>query len=155
MNHEYFMKEALREARKALDAGDVPVGAIVVIDNKIVGRAHNQVELLKDPTAHAEMLAITQAASMLSSQQLQDAVMYTSLEPCLMCAGALVLSRMKMLFYATPDQKTGACGSVFDVVNDNRLNHQVKVVHGLLKDEAQQLLQDFFKMLRKRNDDVA
>ena len=142
------MKAALKEARKALDAGDVPVGAIIVYENKIIGRAHNQVELLRDPTAHAEMLAITQAAATLGDERLQEARMYTTLEPCIMCAGAIVLARIKELFYATPDPKAGACGSMFDIVNDNRLNHQVKVIHGIMRDEAQELLQEFFQSLR-------
>ena len=142
------MKEALKEAKKALEAGDVPVGAVIVHDNKIIGRAHNQVELLKDPTAHAEMLAITQATATLGDERLQEARMYTTLEPCVMCAGAMVLARIKDLFYAAPDPKAGACGSLFDIVNDNRLNHQIKVVHGLMRDEAQELLQEFFRNLR-------
>ena len=148
MHHEYFMKEALKEAKKALEAGDVPVGAVIVHDNKIIGRAHNQVELLKDPTAHAEMLAITQATATIGDERLLEARIYTTLEPCVMCAGAMVLARIKDLFYAAPDPKAGACGSLFDIVNDNRLNHQIKVVHGLMRDEAQELLQEFFRNLR-------
>ncbi len=148
MHHEYFMREALKEARKAFEGEDVPVGAVVVHENKIIGRAHNQVELLKDPTAHAEMLAITQAAATLGSERLQEARLYTTLEPCIMCAGAIVLARIKELFYAAPDPKAGACGSLFDIVNDNRLNHQVKVIHGMMKEESRNLLQEFFKNLR-------
>ena len=148
MQHEFFMKEAIKEARKALAAEDVPIGAVVVHNNKIVGRAHNQVELLKDPTAHAEMLAITQAASTLTKEALQEASLYATLEPCVMCAGAMVLARIKEVFYAARDPKAGACGSVFNVVSDERLNHQVKVIHGLMEEEARELLQDFFKKLR-------
>ena len=142
------MKQALKEAEKALEGGDVPVGAVIVCENRIIGRAHNQIELLKDPTAHAEMLAITQAASALTSERLREAILYVTLEPCVMCAGALVLARIKALFYAAPDPKAGACGSIYDIVNDERLNHQIKVVHGLLKEESAALLQEFFKKLR-------
>jgi len=150
MEHEYYMREALKEAHKAVEHDDVPVGAVIVYEKKIIGRAHNQIELLKDPTAHAEMLAITQAATVLSSERLQKAVMYTTLEPCPMCAGALVLARINSVFYGASDPKAGACGSVLDVVDDVRLNHQVKVIHGLLAEEAQELLQTFFRTIRER-----
>mgnify|MGYP006297554825 CR=1 FL=1 len=143
------MREALKEAARAAEHEDVPVGAVIVQGKKIIARAHNQIELLKDPTAHAEMIAITQAAAALSRERLTEAVMYVTLEPCVMCAGALVLARLQTLFYGTADPKTGACGSVFDIVGDLRLNHQVKVIHGLLQKEAQNLLQDFFQKLRK------
>jgi len=144
------MREALKEAHKAMDHDDIPVGAVIVQGKKIIGRAHNQIELLKDPTAHAEMLAITQAATAMNSERLRETVMYTTLEPCPMCAGALILARVDVVFYATPDPKTGACGSVLDIADDPRLNHQIKVVHGLLADEAQELLQNFFRTLRKK-----
>jgi len=150
MEHEFYMREALKEARKAMEHADVPVGAVIVQDKKIIGRAHNQIELLKDPTAHAEMLAITQAAASLGQERLLDSVLYVTLEPCTMCTGALVLARVKTIFYGTADPKAGACGSVFDVANDDRLNHQIKVVHGLLQEEAQAVLQDFFRRLREK-----
>lgn len=143
------MKEALKEAQKALDHSDVPVGAVIVNEKRIIGRAHNQIELLKDPTAHAEMLALTQAAATLGQCRLVDAVLYVTLEPCTMCAGALVLARVKTIFYGAADPKTGACGSLFDIVNDHRMNHQIKVVHGLMQEESQVLLKDFFKKIRK------
>jgi tRNA(adenine34) deaminase len=150
MEHEYYMREALKEAQKAPEHDDVPVGAVIVREKKIIARAHNQIELLKDPTAHAEMIAITQAAASLKNERLQETVMYTTLEPCPMCAGALVLARVDIIFYAAADPKAGACGSVLDIVNDPRLNHQVKVIHGLLAAESQELLQRFFRLLRQK-----
>ena len=148
MDHEYYMREALKEAHKAIEHDDVPVGAIIVSDSKIIARSHNQVELLKDPTAHAEMLAITQATASLETNRLLNAVMYVTLEPCSMCAGALVLAKLNTIFYGTPDLKTGACGSLYDIVNDPRLNHTIKVVHGLMQEESEVLLKGFFKKLR-------
>ncbi len=150
MEHEFYMREALKEASKALEHNDVPVGAIIVFDNKIIGRAHNQTELLHDPTAHAEMLAITQATATLGQARLVDAVLYVTLEPCSMCTGALVLARVKTVFYGAPDPKAGACGSVFDLADDERYNHQIKVVHGLMQLESQQMLQEFFQNLRNK-----
>ena len=144
------MREALKAAQEALEHDDVPIGAVIVHEKKIIARAHNQVELLKDPTAHAEMIAITQAAAVLSRERLEKTILYSTVEPCVMCAGAMVLARIKELFYAAADPKAGGCGSVFDIVNDVRLNHQVKVVHGLGRDEAQALLQSFFQRLRKK-----
>lgn len=148
MEHEYFMAEALKEAEKAIEHEDVPVGAVIVQGKRIIARAHNQVELLKDPTAHAEMIALTQAAATIGSQKLNECMMYVTLEPCSMCTGAAVLARIKTIFYAAADAKTGACGSVLDIANDLRLNHQIKVVHGLLREESKHLLQDFFQRLR-------
>jgi tRNA(adenine34) deaminase len=149
MNHEHFMREALKEARKSFEEGDVPVGAIIVYDNKIIARAHNQVELLKDPTAHAEILAITQAAAALNAERLYNASLYVTLEPCSMCAGAMVLGRIENVYYAARDQKAGACGSLYTIVDDDRLNHQVKVIHGLLQKEGEELLKEFFRTLRR------
>jgi len=142
------MMEALKEAALAIDHDDVPIGAIVVHAGKIIGRAHNQVELLKDPTAHAEMIAITQAASTVNPKELNEATLYSTLEPCIMCSGAAVLARFKIIFYGAADPKAGGCGSVFDLVDDQRLNHQIKVVHGLFAEESKALLQSFFKKLR-------
>ncbi len=151
MEHEYYMREALKEAKKAFDLGEIPVGAVIVLDKKIIGKAHNQVEMLKDTTAHAEMLAITQASSAIAANRLNNASMYVTLEPCFMCAGALVLSRVKEIYYAAADPKTGACGSVYDIVNDPRLNHQIKIIHGLMRDESQLMIQEFFSKLREKN----
>ena len=152
---EHFMREALKEARKGFEKGEVPVGAVVVYRQRIVGRAHNQMETLRDPTAHAEMIAITQAAEALSTGRndhrgsLEGATLYVTMEPCTMCAGALVLSKAKSVVYGAKDPKAGACGSLFNIVDDDRLNHRLKVRGGILAEEAKFFLQEFFKNLRK------
>lgn len=143
------MSEALKEAAKAFDDNEVPVGAIVVHDGKIIGRAHNQIRLLKDPTAHAEMIAITQAASHLKNERLLDCTMYVTIEPCAMCAGAMVLGRIKRLVYGAPDTKTGACGSVMNIAGSAKLNHKIKTDKGILEKESSLLLKEFFKNKRK------
>ena len=153
--HEYFMREALKEARLSFEAGEVPVGAVVVYRQKIIGRAHNQMETLHDPTAHAEMIAITQAAEALAHGKkdhrgsLEGATLYATMEPCPMCAGALVLSKVKEIIYGIPDPKAGACGSLYNIVDDDRLNHRLKVRSGVLAQEARLFLQEFFRTLRK------
>src|SRR5688572_15337386 len=123
----HFMGLVLREAARALDEDEVPVGAVIVAGGKIVGKAHNQRETLRDPTAHAEMIALTQAAEALESWRLDQATIYVTLEPCPMCAGALVNARIGRLVYGTRDPKAGACGSLYDIVRDPRLNHRVPV----------------------------
>lgn len=143
------MKEALKEAQKALRFGDVPIGAVLVHNGHILARAHNQVERLKDPTAHAEMIAITQAASELIHQRLLNTTLYVTLEPCAMCAGAIVLSRIPKMCFAAFDPKAGACGSLFNIVKDDRLNHRVELLSGVLEHESRSLLQEFFQKLRK------
>src|SRR3990167_1649833 len=135
-SQEYYMREALKEAVKAFDADEVPVGAIIVHKSGIIGRAHNQIKMLKDPTAHAEIIAITQAANFLQNERLTGCVMYSTLEPCSMCAGAMVLSRIKSLIYAARDQKTGAHDSIFKILSNKKLNHRVKVKSGILEREA-------------------
>jgi len=145
------MREALKEARKALEEDEVPVGAVIVSGGKIIARGHNQIERLKDPTAHAEMIAITSAANFLDTKWLNEASLYVTIEPCSMCAGALVLSRIKNLFYGADDPKTGGCGSVTNVVNNKSLNHRIKVQKGILREECGQLLTQFFQSKRKRN----
>ena len=147
---EIYMSEALKEARKAFQEDEVPVGAVVVYQGKIIARAHNQVETLKDPTAHAEMIALTSATNHLGSKWLLGASLYVTIEPCSMCGGALILSRIKNLVYGARDPKTGACGSVTNIINSRRLNHRVKVVHGVLAEECSSLLKDFFKKKRKK-----
>jgi len=142
------MRAALREARKAAEAGEVPVGAVVVHEGRILGRAHNQRETLKDPTAHAEMIALTQAASALSSWRLEGADLYVTLEPCLMCAGALVHARIRKVVFGAKDPKAGACGSLYQVGLDPRLNHRFEVEGGLLEGECAALLQEFFRERR-------
>jgi tRNA(adenine34) deaminase len=143
------MTEALKMAQKAFEADEVPVGAIIVRKGQILAKAHNQVETLHDPTAHAEMIAITQAANALSQKWLQDCTMYVTIEPCSMCAGALVLSRIKRLVFAAKDPKTGACGSVVDVTRHPKLNHKIDVEGGLMEKECAMLISEFFA--RKRS----
>ena len=147
--NQTWMHEAIKEAKKAYREGEIPVGAIVVHENKIIGRGYNQVELLQDPTAHAEMIAITAAANHLQSKWLHDSTLYVTIEPCPMCAGAIVLSRMKRVVYGVPDVKTGAHSSLFNLLNDPRLNHQVEVVPGMQREACSILMIDFFKSLRK------
>jgi tRNA(adenine34) deaminase len=141
---EYFMRLALREAERALEHDDVPVGAVIVKDGELVGAAHNERELRQDPTAHAEVSALRQAAKALASWRLLDAVMYVTLEPCAMCAGAIVLSRLPRVVFGTPDPKAGAAGSVLDVLGEPALNHRPQVQGGLLEDDCAELLRAFF-----------
>lgn len=143
------MRAALAEARAAFEAGEVPIGAVIVHEERIIAAAGNQRESLQDPTAHAEMIAITQAAQTLRSWRLLDCALYVTLEPCPMCAGAIVQARIPMVFYGASDAKAGACHSLFQIASDVRLNHQAIVVSGLLKDESRALLQEFFAQQRK------
>ena len=144
------MKEALAEAKKAAAAGEVPVGAVIVKDCEIIGRGHNETETAKDPTAHAEMIAIRQAAKNLGGWRLTGCTMYVTTEPCSMCAGAIVWSRISRLFIGTMDPKSGACGSVFNIPQESRLNHFVEIETGLMQEECSSLMKSFFKELRKR-----
>ncbi len=146
---EMFMREALKQARVAVDNDEVPVGVVIVHENKIIARAHNQVEILKDPTAHAEMIAITQASASLESKWLTKCTLYVTLEPCSMCAGALVLARIRRICFGAADPKTGACGSVLDIVGHEPLSHHPEVKGGILEEECGQLVRGFFR--RKRN----
>ena len=145
---ELHMQRALLQARRALEEDEVPVGAVIIYKNNIIAKSYNHVEKLKDPTAHAEMLAITQAASFLKSKWLTDCVMYVTIEPCAMCAGALVLSRIKKVVFGVADPKTGAFGSKLDI-NSLGLNHQIKVKKGVLCDECSAIIKAFFKGKRK------
>jgi len=145
------MQEALKEARKAFQEDEVPVGAVIVYDNQIIARGYNQVERLKDPTAHAEMIAITSAANYLGTKWLNQASLYVTIEPCSMCAGAMVLARIKNLYFGARDPKTGASGSVINIVNHKKLNHRVKVTKGILRAECGSLLKDFFRKKRKES----
>ncbi len=142
------MKLALREAERAFESGEVPVGAVVVKDGHMIGRGYNQIEMLRDPTAHAEMIALTSAVATVGSKWLQGAVLYATLEPCAMCAGAIVLSRLQTLVIGADDPKTGACGSLYDIVRDERLNHRVEVIRGILEQPSSELLKEFFRRLR-------
>jgi len=147
-----FMYEALKEAEIALDEDEVPVGAVVVHKNRIIGRGHNQVERLKDPTAHAEIIAITAACDHLKSKFLNDCRIFVTLEPCLMCAGALIHSRIDEIYFATMEPKTGACGTLYNIPEDKRLNFNPIVYSGIYEKEAQFLLQQFFEKKRKNKD---
>ena len=144
------MQEALKLGRRAFEEDEVPVGALVVYEGKVIGRGYNQVERLKDPTAHAEMLALTSATNYLGSKWLNESSVYVTIEPCSMCAGALVLARVKDLYFGAPDPKTGACGSVFNIVRSGKLNHRIKVTGGILDKECGALLSEFFKKKRSR-----
>lgn len=144
------MRQAIAEAKKAFEKDEVPVGAIIVYDNKVIAKAHNQREMLLDPTAHAEMIAITQASAYLQNWRLSDTTVYVTLEPCSMCAGALVQARVKNLVYGAKDEKQGACESTVNLVNDPRFNHRINVISGVLEDECSSLLKQFF--LEKRQD---
>lgn len=144
------MQEALKEAKKAYKKNEVPVGAVVVYNNKIVAKAHNLNITTNDPTAHAEILALRKASKILRNYRLLDCEMYTTLEPCPMCAGAMVYARIKRLVYATEDPKSGCCKSVLNIVNNKKLNHRIEVVSGVCKKEAEKLLKKFFKRLRSR-----
>jgi tRNA(adenine34) deaminase len=148
---ERFMRAAIDAAGIALENGDVPIGAVIVYEGRIIGRGWNQREQLKDPTAHAEIIALTQAAASLEMWRLHGCTMYVTLEPCPMCAGALVLGRLDRLVYGCTDPKAGACGSLYDIVRDGRLNHRLVVTPGVLADECSKLLQDFFRPRRRTN----
>ena len=150
-SHEYYMRQAIAEAKKAFEKDEVPVGAIIVYNSSVIAKAHNQREMLLDPTAHAEMIAITQASAYLQNWRLSDTTVYITLEPCTMCAGALVQARVKNLVYGAKDEKNGVCESAVNLVNDPRFNHRMNVISGVLEDECSLLLKQFF--LEKRRDD--
>ncbi len=145
---DYFMGEALRQARAAFDAGEVPVGAVIVREGKIIARAHNQVELLKDATAHAEMLALTQAQEAVGDWRLTDCTLYVTKEPCPMCAGALVHARVARVVYGVPDPKAGAAGSALNLLQFPTFNHKCEVTGGVREAECRALLQGFFAAQR-------
>jgi len=142
------MQVALREAQKAFDAEEVPVGALVIFENKIIGKGYNQIEQLQDPTAHAEMIAITAAAGFLKSRRLDACTLYVTLEPCPMCASAVVLARIPTLVFGAYDPKAGACGTLYNIVQDKRLNHQPHVIGGVSDRESEELLKRFFGRIR-------
>jgi len=148
---KFFMSEALKEAQKAFDEDEVPVGAVIVHEGRIIARGHNQIERLKDPTAHAEIIAITSAANYLGTKWLNGSSLYVTIEPCSMCAGAMVLARVKSLCFGASDPKTGACGSIIDIANHKKLNHRIKVTRGILEAECGSLLKDFFRKKRKKS----
>ena len=145
------MRLAIQQAQIAEENGDVPIGAVIVYKNQIIGKAYNQREQLNDPTAHAEIIALTQAAAYTESWRLNDCTIYVTLEPCPMCAGALVLARMDRLVYGCDDPKTGACKSLYNIVQDERLNHKLEVTSGVLAADCSNLLQEFFLRRRVEN----
>ena len=151
LDHDYWMEQAFREAEKAYNKGEVPIGAVVVFEDHIIGKGHNLTETLQDPTAHAEMIAITAAAESLGSRRLNDTRLYVTLEPCAMCAGAIVLARIPLLIYGAADPKAGACGTLYNIVQDERLNHQVDLVTGVLEAKCSLILSEFFRKLRETN----
>ena len=146
---ESMMQEALKMAQMAFEKDEVPIGAVIAYKNKIIARAYNQVEMLKDPTAHAEMLAITQAANYLSFKWLSDCTLYVTIEPCSMCAGALVLARIKKICYGADDSKAGACGSIIDIAQNKKLNHRIEVKKNILRTQCAGILSEFFRLKRK------
>ena len=151
---EQWMQAALREARAAAEADEVPVGCVIVHEGVIIGRGHNQVESLADATAHAEILAIGAASNALESWRLTDCTLYVTLEPCAMCAGAMILARVPRLVYGAEDPKAGACGSVLDVIHEPRLNHRLPVESGVLAEECGGLLRAFFSRKRRASDEL-
>lgn len=144
------MLEALKEAEKALALGEVPVGTVIEKDGVIIGRGHNMTETDKDPTAHAEMIAIREAAERLGGWRLLGSRMYVTTEPCSMCAGAIVLARIQKVFIGTMDRKTGACGSLSNILQDERLNHYVQIETGIMQQQCEKIMKSFFQKLRKK-----
>ena len=151
MNDEFYMGIAIKEAQKAMSAGDVPVGAVIVRNGDIIAQSFNMREAANDATAHAEILAIREACRKLGRWRLNDCTIYVTLEPCPMCAGALVMSRMERLVYALPESKTGAAESVFNIVDNKSLNHRMKVTAGICENQCRELMQKFFKEKRDKD----
>jgi tRNA(adenine34) deaminase len=149
-NHEFFMQAAIAEGLKAQELGEVPIGAVVVRDGEIVGRGHNLRETQKDPTLHAEMIAIREASTKLGGWRLIGCTLYVTLEPCPMCAGAIVQSRIEQVVYGAADPKAGCAGTLLDLLHEPRFNHQVPVIAGVLQEECGQLLKQFFRGLRRQ-----
>ncbi len=148
---EEYMRIALEEAERAEQEGEVPVGAVVVVEGEVISRQHNRREQLQDPTAHAEVLALRQAAEVLGQWRLLEATLYVTKEPCPMCAGAMVNARLRRLVYGCHDEKAGAAGTLFNLLSDPRLNHRVEVVSGVLAGECSQILKEFFRKKRHRH----
>ena len=146
-----FMKEALIEARKAYMLGEVPIGAVIVKDGQVIARGNNLTETSKDPTAHAEMIVIRAAAKALNGWRLPGCSLYVTVEPCSMCAGAMVWARIENLYIGAMDPKAGACGSVFNIAEEDRLNHRIHVERGILEDECSSIMKEFFRELRRKN----
>lgn len=153
--HQYYMKMALKQAQIAYDDGEVPAGCVIVHGTNVIGRAHNQVELLKDATAHAEMIALTQAASALGDWRLADTVLYVTKEPCAMCAGAIVLARVPVVVFGAADPQRGGAVSNFNILDNPQLNHRCRIVTGVMEKECRGVLQDFFREQRRKQDETA
>ncbi len=149
MSHEAFMKEALKEAQAALEKGEVPIGAVLVKEERILGRGHNLREGKRDPTAHAEIIALQEGSRALNSWRLTGTTLYVTVEPCPMCAGALIQARVKRLVFGVRDSKAGVCGSLYNLVQDDRFNHQIEVVEGIMEQDCRRIMQEFFQKLRK------
>lgn len=147
---ERYMGYALREAQRAFEGGEVPVGCVIIHQGEIIGKAHNQREMLQDPTAHAEVLAITQAAARLGSWRLEGAKLYVTLEPCAMCAGAIILSRLAEVHFGATDPKAGCCGTLMNLLADSRFNHMPQLTSGLMAEECGGILSTFFREIRQR-----
>ncbi|MGM0847352.1 MAG: tRNA adenosine(34) deaminase TadA [Bacillota bacterium] len=147
-NQEYFMKLAIEEAKKAEKKEEVPIGAVIVLDGKVIAAAHNLRETTQNAVTHAELLAIEQACELLGTWRLEEAELYVTLEPCPMCSGAILLSRIKTVIYGAPDPKAGCAGTLMNLLEDERFNHQSEVVSGVLQEECGQLLTSFFRSLR-------
>jgi tRNA(adenine34) deaminase len=145
---ERWMEYALKEAEQAYKRNEVPIGAVVIMNNRIIGRGYNQIESLQDPTAHAEMIALTAAATYTGSRRLDQCAMYVTLEPCTMCAGAIVLARIPRLVFGAFDPKAGACGTLYNIANDARLNHRVETINGVLAERCGAILKEFFEKVR-------
>jgi tRNA(adenine34) deaminase len=153
-DHQYFMQMALDEAQRAFELSEVPVGAVVAHEGRIIGRGHNRTETLKDATAHAEIIALTSAAEKIGDWRLEGCLLYSTIEPCAMCAGAAVLSRIKTIIFGAKDPKFGACGSIFEIPTEKRLNHRIEVISGVMEPEAIALMQLFFRQLRDRKEKI-
>jgi tRNA(adenine34) deaminase len=151
--HVYrFMFSALSEAEKALEENEVPIGAVIVHNNRIIGRGYNQVERLKDSTAHAEMIAITAASNYMQNKMLDECDIYVTVEPCVMCAGAIILSKIKNVYFGTFEPKFGACGTLYNIIQNDKNNHRPNLFSGIYADESKSLLDEFFKKLRVARD---
>ena len=150
LKKEKFMKEAIKQAKKAYDKEEIPVGAVIVKDGKIIARGYNKKEEKKDTTQHAEIIAIQKASRKIGAWRLQDCEMYVTLEPCAMCTGALIQARLKRVYIGTMDPKTGACGSVLNLLEDYKFNHKVEVETNIMQKECEKILKDFFKHLRSK-----
>lgn len=150
-DHIRWMKEALNEAKKGMEIGEVPIGAVVVLDGEVIARGYNLREVNQQATSHAEMEAIQKANASLNAWRLSNATLYVTLEPCVMCAGAIILARFKQVIYGAKDPKGGCVGSLMNLLDDERFNHQPEVIYGVLEEECSDLLKDFFGQLRKRN----